>query len=162
MDNDTIVDDDMFNSTSEDDLDLSCPLLTEWQESVIRNTSYWIEGVLQSSVAVVGILINLISSIILTKKEMRNSFNLLLVTLAAYDSWYLFGAMLESCRKFFDSMKSDTHIIMFPYFLYPIHQTSMSGSIFMTVAIAFERFTAVHFPLDYNQVLLLLHNCNYR
>ena len=31
-------------------------------------------------------------------------------------------------------------------------QTSITGSIFMTVAIAFERYIAVHFPLDYNQV----------
>jgi hypothetical protein len=28
----------------------------------------------------------------------------------------------------------------------------MSASIFMTVAIAMERYVAVHYPLDYNQV----------
>jgi hypothetical protein len=36
--------------------------------------------------------------------------------------------------------------------LYAFTQTAMTGSIFMTVAIAFERYTAVHNPVDYNQV----------
>ena len=47
---------------------------------------------------------------------------------------------------------SEAHIILFPHFLYPLHHTSLAGSIFMTVSIAFERYTAVHYPLDYNQV----------
>ena len=29
----------------------------------------------------------------------------------------------------------------------------MSASIFMTVAIAMERYVAVHYPIDYNQVI---------
>ena len=59
------------------------------------------------------------------RRAMRNAFNLLLVTLAAFDSWYLFGAVLESCRKSFD-LASDAHIIMFPHFLYPAHQVHLA------------------------------------
>ena len=36
--------------------------------------------------------------------------------------------------------------------LYPGHMIAMTGSVFMTVAIAMERYVAVHYPLDYNQV----------
>ena len=79
------------------------------------------------------------------------SFNLLLVTLALFDSFYLFGAILESFRKSFD-LASDVHVVLFPNFLYPAQSTVMTGSIFMTVAIAFERYSAVHFPMDYSQV----------
>ncbi len=137
---------------SEAEIDAICPTLADHEVDIIHNVSYYLEGIFQTGVASVGILANVISSVILTRREMRNSFNLLLVTLAAYDTWYLFGAILESCRKFFPSLKTDIHILLFPHFLYPLHQTSITGSIFMTVAIAFERYTAVHFPLDYNQV----------
>ena len=40
-------------------------------------------------------------SLILGTKDMRNSFNLLLIALAFFDSCYLFGSILESMRKSF-------------------------------------------------------------
>ena len=48
-------------------------------------------------------------------------------------------------------MASRLHIILFPPLLYPLNQVAVTGSIFMTVAIAWERYVAVHYPLDYNQ-----------
>ena len=137
-----------------------CPQISDWAHQIIIYFSFYVEGVLLCIVGTIGIMINLVSSIlILTRKEMRNCFNILLVTLAAFDSWYLFGAILESCRKYFPVLKTDTQVILFPHFLYPIHQTSITGSIFMTVAIAFERYTAVHYPMDYNQVRLFSKPC---
>ena len=131
-----------------------CPTISAWQSSLMDYFSFYVEGVFLCIVGNVGIVANLISSIIiLTRKEMRNCFNILLVGLAAFDTWYLFGAILESCRKYFPALKSDLHVQMFPKFLYPVHQTSIAGSIFMTVAIAFERYTAVHYPMNYNQAL---------
>ena len=44
------------------------------------------------------------------------------------------------------------------YVLYPGHMIAMTGSVFMTVAIAMERYVAVHYPLDYNQVRSLLNS----
>ena len=105
---------------------------------------------------------------------MRNAFNLLLVTLACFDSTYvsflamsrssnrkwwhwiyllqLFGSILESFRKQFQ-LGTDLHIILFPHLLYPFNQIAITASIFMTVAIACERFIAVHYPLDYSQAM---------
>ena len=93
----------------------------------------------------------------------------------------LFGSILESFRKDFhlasETRKLQTYctgsavmllirsdekkwvlfffldIILFPYFLYPVNQVAISGSIFMTVAIAWERYVAVHYPIDYNQAM---------
>ena len=64
----------------------------------------------------------------------------------------LFGSILESFRKQF-GLATDVHIILFPYALYPFTQIAITGSIFMTVAIALERFIAVHYPLDYSQAM---------
>ena len=106
---------------------------------------------------------------------MRNAFNLLLVTLACFDSSYvsivlerkyqaftqvntilvffqLFGSILESFRKEF-KLVTDVHILLFPYLLWPFTQIVFTCSIFMTVAIAVERFIAVHYPINYSQAM---------
>ena len=77
---------------------------------------------------------------------MRNSFNLLLISLLCFDSWYLFGSILESFRRSF-GLGTDLHTLLFPYLLYPAQSVAMSASIFMTVGIALERYIAVHYPI---------------
>ena len=77
---------------------------------------------------------------------MRNAFNLLLISLLGFDSWFLFGCILENVRRNFD-LASNLHILLFPYFLYPTAMVAMTGSIFMTVAISLERYFAVHHPI---------------
>ena len=42
---------------------------------------------------------NIVFSVILTRRDLRNSFNLLLVALAFFDSCYIVGAILESTRQ---------------------------------------------------------------
>ncbi|TRY77346.1 hypothetical protein TCAL_17433 [Tigriopus californicus] len=128
---------------------LDCPVFSEASGHVLDRFSFWVEGVILCVFAVAGIIGNSISAIILSGKNMRNSFNLLLIALAIYDNTYLFGSILESFRKRFD-MLSDIHILLFPYFLYPVQMIAMTGSILMTVAIALERYVAVHYPINYN------------
>ena len=82
---------------------------------------------------------------------MKNSFNTLLVALAVFDSTYLFGAILLAFQNRFD-LGTEVLIKLFPHLLFPLHQTAICGSIFMTVAISWERYIATHHPLDYNQV----------
>jgi hypothetical protein len=43
------------------------------------------------------------------------------VSMACFDSTYLFGAILESFRKEF-FLATRLHIILFPYLLYPFNQ----------------------------------------
>ena len=91
------------------------------------------------------------SALFLFREDMRNSFNFLLIALICMDSCYLCGAILEAFRKSFD-LATYLHIQLFPYFLYPGLSIAMTGSVFMTVAIALERYMAVHCPIDYSQV----------
>ncbi len=42
------------------------------------------------------------------RDEMRNSFNLLLIALICFDSWYLFGSILEAFRRTF-GLSTDLH-----------------------------------------------------
>ena len=96
-----------------------------------------------------GLICNSIFSKLHFRNEMRNSFNFLLIGLLCFDSLYLFGALLDNIRReFFGSFfVTNVHIILFPYLLYPAMNIFMSASICMTVAIALERYIAVHYPL---------------
>lgn len=77
----------------------------------------------------VGLLLRLF--VVLGRKEMRNAFNLLLVTMACFDSTYLFGSILESFRKQFN-LASKLHIILFPYLLYPFNQVTLPFNLFIS------------------------------
>ena len=80
---------------------------------------------------------------LLRKHELYHQFTWFVVF-----SFQLFGSILESFRKQF-ALGSDVHIILFPHLLYPFTQIAITASIFMTVAIALERFIAVHYPINY-------------
>ena len=170
---------DPDNVTSE----IWCPVYNDCCNIYLNGLAYWLEGVIQVTFGIIGILMNIGSSLILGSKEMRNPFNLLLIALCLFDCGYLFGAILESFRKSFKLVSNIMlpllksikiivpakwlwmilyailffqatfiHIYLFPYLLYPCQMIMMSASIFMTVAIAMERYVAVHYPIDYNQV----------
>lgn len=134
------------------DESLDCPEYNKDNFQMAEEFSFWVEGVFQTIVGILGIFGNIVAGFILSRREMRNSFNLLLVTLACFDSTYLFGSILESFRKQF-ALGSDVHIILFPHLLYPFTQIAITASIFMTVAIALERFIAVHYPINYSQAM---------
>ena len=130
-----------LNSSNISDIQLDCPDYGKEEEEMLQKVQFAIEGVVQTTVAILGILGNSLASFILcTRKEMRNAFNLLLVTLACFDSCYLFGSILESFRKSdIFNLATDMHVILFPHLLYPFTQFTFTASIFMTVAIALER-----------------------
>ena len=75
----------------------------------------------------------------------------MLIALSFVDSGYLVASIFESFRKSFD-MASDVQKQLFPMLLYPCHSIMLTMSIFMTVGISLERYTAVHQPVDYKLV----------
>ena len=83
------------------------------------------------------------------REDMRNSFNFLLIALAVYDSAYVILDILKKRSE----IHTQIYIILFPYFLYPLEMIAMTGSILLTVAIAIERYTAVHYPISYRQTM---------
>ena len=59
-----------------DDEPLDCPEYSEEAEKALMQFSFWCEGVVLCVLAVAGIIGNTLASIILSSKNMRNSFNL--------------------------------------------------------------------------------------
>ena len=108
-------------------------------------------GIIQILISIFGVLGNGICIFLLSRKELKNSFTQLLICLASFDLIYLFGMILESLQRL--DFESAIHTILYPYFLYPLNAIALSGSIYMTVAVAIERYIAVYHPLDYNRVV---------
>lgn len=91
---------------------------------------------------------NLLSIWVLSMPEMRNTaFNRLLLALAIIDSLFLCPAILISTSKGF-AWKADWYNKMFPVFLYPFGEMALCSSIYMTVAIAVERYIGLCRPLQ--------------
>ena len=84
------------------------------------------------------------------REDMRNSFNFLLIALISMDSCFLFLCLFEGVRKI--GYASNIQVLLFPHLLYPLTSIVFTASIYMTVAIAIERYIAVHYPIDYSQV----------
>ena len=51
--------------------------------------SFWMEGVLLTTIGTIGLIGNTVSIIVLSKSQMKNSFNQLLIVLAAFDSTFI-------------------------------------------------------------------------
>ena len=129
--------------------DLGCP---EDNSEFISQFGYWVDGVVLCCLAVPGLLMNIRAMFVLsTHKSMRNSFNDLLISLAAFDSIYILTAMLnQSILKQFN-VKS--LIVIYPQFLHPLRSISFAASIFMTVVIAHERHRAIKRPIDFSYTM---------
>ena len=82
-----LADDGDVGILDEDDLD--CPVYSEADTRLVEFFSFWVEGVLQTAFAILGILGNTVVSLIIAQRDMRNSFNFLLVSLACFDSTYV-------------------------------------------------------------------------
>ena len=133
----------------ENHTELNCYNSTEQNDALLQNIGFWVEGVLPIIIGVPGIVGNVFASIILSGKTMRNSFNILLIALAIYDSGYV---LLDIFQKR-SELHTNLYVMLFPYLLYPLEMIAMTGSILLTVAIAIERYTAVHYPISYRQTL---------
>jgi len=134
---------------NENHTELNCYNSTEQNDALLQNIGFWVEGVLPIIIGVPGIVGNVFAAIILSGKTMRNSFNILLIALAIYDSGYV---LLDIFQKR-SELHNNFYVMIFPYLLYPLEMIAMTGSILLTVAIAIERYTAVHYPISYRQTL---------
>ena len=109
--------------------------------------------------AVFGIIANILAICIFSKKSFKSNFNNLLIALAVCDLLFLVLSIAESTRSTFQEHTSNSssvagqvtflHHLLFPYFLYPLHNILLSASIFMTVSISIERYLAIFHPLVY-------------
>ena len=115
--------------------------------SKCNNSIDWVDLFLRDIVAGLGIIANILIVVILLQRHLRTTFNKLRVALAVSDA-----TMLTTCLAA-SLLRSSRDILgtMYIYILWPLRNFALTTSIFMTVAIALERFLAINDPHSYRR-----------
>ena len=132
-----------------------CSGVTDTQLIFFNQLSFWIGGIFHLIISIIGFISNAISIPALKSKILfKSTFNRLLIILSVCDNIYLILAMLESIRQEIGSISLQLHIVLFVYFLYPLHNIVLCLSILMTVVLAMERFRSISDPIDYHAIIV--------
>ena len=108
-------------------------------------SSFLIDLFTRDVTAILGTLGNIFIIMVLLQRHMVNTFNKLRVALAMFDTILLISCFVDSVLK--NSVEALG--IAFPYILWPIRNFAQTGSMFMTMVIAVERFIAISYPIHY-------------
>ena len=130
---------------------LECPNITSEDEDTLRVVKYWVGGVSVCVVSFIGIVLNLTAvCVLLSTLSNRNNFNQLTALLFFIDSIYLTLSVLTTLQIRLN-LTSYNLTLIFPKFTYPVWSISLTLSIFITVAIAHERYIAIKYPIIHRQ-----------
>ena len=125
------------------------------EEQLFEIIKWWSEGVIQIIINTLGILGNFISLLVLLSKDQQNLFNMSLTMLTFFDTIFNITDILESIRRIHynpsrcveRSWFQVIHLYLWPQFLYPLRDIAMASSMYMTIALATERYLAVSKPI---------------
>lgn len=121
---------------------------TKEEYELYDTVSWWMEGVIQIVINIIGIIANFVAIPVLLSRKLTNVFNRTLAILAALDAIFNMCDILESVRMYHGGGCREAHIYLFPYFLYPLQNITMVASIYTTVVVAVERYYAVTSPIS--------------
>ena len=126
--------------------------VTEIEQS--QTFSFWVEGIMQCSLGLVGIVANIVAIIVLSSPKMQSIFNKLLICLmsvyivvmsvAIFDE-VIWPAWVDKPRY----ISGEFFLYLFTYTLRPVKQTMRYSSIFITTVMARHRFLALCHPIQY-------------
>ena len=141
----------VLNNGTGDDNIIDCPTFSE-QDNLIRlSINFWIGGVLTFVVAIIGFLLNIFSSCLISKHLSRFTiFNHLILVLFLVDGLYLSLEMAHISLRRFGFMEREL-LILYPKITRPIQKICLTISIFMVVGISDERWVAISNPILHKQ-----------
>ena len=118
------------------------------EETAIRATSFWVEGITQAIIGILGIIGNVVAISIYRAGGNKFStifYQLLICLLLVHTGYISLSLLLFLGRK----MGGKVFIVSYAYVLYPLPSLMLHTSTFLTVLLAWHRFTAADRPLEY-------------
>ena len=120
---------------------------------------FWVEGVALLVVASFGIVGNVLTCAVLRRISLNNVFNQLIVVLASVDSVFAGLCVINyALKKAFGviTYTSPYFVHLWPVIVYPLHNITYSVSLFVTLAIAIERYYSNNWT-SFNIYYAVLH-----
>lgn len=130
----------------------SADIKGEWKRhwELSDEFSWWFEGVGLTTVAGYGVFLNWLAISILKTPKLSCFFNHLLCCLAVFDINFLLSSMLYHLAVFEPNILSyHWTTTFFIYVISPLRSMVMLCSIYMTVALSYDRYKAVSNPAEY-------------
>ena len=141
---------DEDNSSDTMTMCLPTNLTTDMLES-FHKTYFWVEGIAQFVVGILGIIANTFAIQILCSNRLVSFFNSLLACLLVMHTIYILSNLLV-----FLSHKSTLYIVSatFSYVLYPLRSVALHSSTYTTVLMARQRYLAIRHPIEYRNATI--------
>ena len=117
------------------------------------DASYWILGVAGISVAIVGLGLNMFGLFVATRSKEKHIFQKLIVCLLTFDTILLFFSIIDFIYRGL-KYRNPFLVYAFSYIVYPAFYVCLFCSIYMTVCISHERYSALQDPIRYSQEIL--------
>ena len=109
--------------------------------------AFWLDGIFLCTVSLIGNVMNILAISVLwtNRNKMKKLFHKLIISLFCADCAVLLTSMLWNLRWSL-GLKAEWLTVLYPYFILPFNHISMTVSIFLTLAIAHERYQALNNP----------------
>ena len=122
-------------------------------EQAIDSNSFWIEGVLQYVVGVLGIFANLSAIPALCSSRLRSLFNRLLASLLLLHTAYIIlSLVMYAGREAIMGSSGRWFTILYSYLLYPLRPVILHSTTIIIVLMARQRYFAIRHPMEYRNL----------
>ena len=114
---------------------------------MIETTEYYVEGVFLLIIGTFGIIGNVSAIVVFTRQNLQKSFYGLMLSLAAFDLLYITTSILCYGIPPLSPEYKESAIYNYSFaWIRSLVQIAMTGSIYFTMAITFERYVTVCHP----------------
>ena len=134
--------------------------LTEIEQ--LTTFSFWVEGIVQCGLGLVGIVSNLVAILVISNSKMKTVFNKLLICLMCIHTLFISVVILnEIMWPTWDDKpgyySGEFFMYLLAYILDPLQQILRYSSIFITTVMARHRFLSIRHPIAYRNSISSLN-----
>ena len=119
------------------------------RDELKADLSSWVLGKANISVSTIGILMNIFGLYVFRRIKNQHSFHKLIICLTIVDTLVLLLSILDGIYRGV-VVRNEVFTFIYPYFIHPCFYICICCSIYLTICISHERYTALKDPVRYS------------